>query len=72
MDFLKKIIGLLPSAGILLSTALCVVIPMVFYWVSDRVRKHDPPWKQTPPGEDLEKTTMRPAGSSNTQVKDKT
>ncbi|WP_435169449.1 hypothetical protein [Paenibacillus glycanilyticus] len=69
MDLLKRMIGLLPSASILFSAALCVIIPMCFYWVSNRMRKHDPPWKQEMP-EDECSQTMLPAGSSNDQYEE--
>ncbi|TCM95917.1 hypothetical protein EV294_106288 [Paenibacillus sp. BK033] len=69
MDWIKRIIGLLPSASILFSAALCVIIPMCFYEVSRRMRRHDPPWKQEMPEGELEKT-MLPASSSNDQYEE--
>jgi hypothetical protein len=71
MDFFRRVIGLLPSVSILSSAILCVVIPMCFYWVSDRMRKHDPPWKQDHPDNQLE-GSMLPPGSSNDQYEDMT
>ncbi|ACS99650.1 hypothetical protein [Paenibacillus sp. JDR-2] len=69
MELVKHIMERMPSISVLFSTFLCVAIPMVFYWVSDRMRRHDPPWKQELPTDQLQKT-MLPAGSSNDQYEE--
>ncbi|WP_336776476.1 hypothetical protein [Paenibacillus sp. MMO-58] len=69
MELVKLFMERMPSISVLFSTFLCVVIPMVFYWVTDRMRKHDPPWKQEVPTDQLQKT-MLPAGSSNDQYEE--
>ncbi|SFE71486.1 hypothetical protein SAMN05216378_3812 [Paenibacillus catalpae] len=68
MELLNRVIGLLPSVSILFSAFLCAIVPMCFYWISDRMRKHDPPWKHEMP-DDID-GSMLPAGSSNDQYED--
>lgn len=65
MELLNRIINLLLSSNILFSTALCVVVPMIFYWISDRMQKYDPVWKQELTEERMQEASMRPVGSSN-------
>ena len=60
MELFKRVIGILPSSSILFSTALCVVIPMFFYWISDRMRNNDPIWKQEQDGREYTGGFMHP------------
>ncbi len=69
MELLNSIMKRVPSISVLFSTGLCVVIPMLFYWVSNKMRRHDPPWRQEQPKDPIQRT-MLPAGSSNDQYEE--